>query len=392
MLRSARQVLSELNPLLIDGVVALHVLGLMGVQLASGRPLLPGQHPVTALAWILAILICAPILTHRKFPIASLAICLAAVLAYAPGRFAAYPGFAVFVLVFDITLHSRRQIAFAALIASAAAMAGAVATQPSSVASFGTWVGTELGVLVAWLAGENVRGRRAAWSALQDRAERLERDQAEQAQRAVAQERLRIARELHDVIAHSMSVIAVQSAVGHHVMDDQPQQARQALAAIEAISRSALTEMRRLLGVLRQEGEPQGSLSPAPGLADLAMLASQVQEAGLNVWMRVDGERFAVPAGVDLSAYRIVQEALTNVIKHAASADAHVSVSYRPGSLGLEITNDGAVAPAAAASSGHGLIGMRERVAVYGGEFTAGPRPEGGYRVHASFPIAGVTT
>jgi len=193
-----------------------------------------------------------------------------------------------------------------------------------------------------------------------------------------------------------MSVIAVQSAVGNHVMDTQPEEARHALAAIEATSRSALTEMRHLLGVLRQDGEPTGSLVPAPGLADLAPLVAQVKEVGLSVWIHVEGEREPLPPGVDLSAYRIVQEALTNVIKHAGSSTASVTVRYRTGSVALEITDDGPGAPHAGAqagtfSAGHGIIGMRERVAVFGGQFSAGPLPEGGFRVSACLPIPDVT-
>jgi signal transduction histidine kinase len=153
--------------------------------------------------------------------------------------------------------------------------------------------------------------------------------------------------------------------------------------------------MRRLLGVLRQEGEPRGSLTPAPGLADLASLAGQVQDAGLKVWINVDGQRRDVPPGIDLSAYRIVQEALTNVIKHGASA-ADVTIRYRPDSVTVEVTDQGAGAPPAKvparrADSGHGIIGMRERVAVFGGEFSAGPGPDGGFLVRACFPIAEVT-
>ena len=208
----------------------------------------------------------------------------------------------------------------------------------------------------------------------------------------MAEERLRIARELHDVIAHSMSVIAVQSAVGNHVIDTQPTEARQALAAIEATSRSALTEMRRLLGVLRQEGEPRGSLTPAPGLADLASLVGQVQDAGLRVWINVEGQRGSIPPGIDLSAYRIIQEALTNVIKHAAASSANVTISYRPDSVTVEITDQGSSGPPGRTGSGHGIIGMRERVAVFGGEFAAGPGPDGGFRVRACFPIAEVTS
>ena len=393
-LRSIRRVLAHLNPLLIDGTVALVLFAFMAVQ--GSKRLEPGQHPMTPLAWVLAVLIVAPILTHRRYPRASLAVCLAALIGYAAGRYVVYPGLAVFVLTFDITLHSGRRVALAAPVASAAALALSLALQPSGVVTFYTWVASLLGVVVAWLAAENFRYRRARWSELRARAERLEREREEDARRAVTEERLRIARELHDVIAHSMSVIAVQSAVGHHVMDTQPLQARQALAAIEATSRSALTEMRRLLGVLRQEGEPQGSLTPAPGLADLTSLVTQVQDAGLRVRVQVDGQRGPVPPGVDLSAYRIIQEALTNVIKHAASSCATVAICYRADSVTVEIMDDGPAAggvaptPAARPGSGHGIIGMRERVAVFGGEFAAGPRPAGGFRVRASFPIAEV--
>ena len=391
-LRSIRGVLGHLNPLLIDGTVALVLFAFMATQ--GSKRLQPGQHPMTPLAWVLAVLIIAPILTHRRYPRASLTVCLAALIAYAAGRYAAYPGVAVFVLTFDIALHSRRRVALAAPIAAAAALAVSLALQPRGVVTFYTWVASELGVVVAWLAAENLRHRRARWSELQARAERLEHEREEEARRAVTEERLRIARELHDVIAHSMSVIAVQSAVGHHVMDTQPLQAQQALATIEATSRSALTEMRRLLGVLRQEGEPNGSLTPAPGLADLTSLVTQVQDAGLRVRIQVDGQRGPVPPGVDLSAYRVVQEALTNVIKHAASSCATVAICYRADSVTVEITDDGpapgAGVPPARPGSGHGIIGMRERVAVFGGEFAAGPRPEGGFRVRACFPIAEV--
>jgi signal transduction histidine kinase len=380
-----------MDPLLIDGIAAFVVFALMAGQFLGTRHLLAGQHPTTVLTWLLAVLICAPILTHRRFPGASVAVCLAAVVVYATGRYVAYPGLAVFVLTFDIALHSRERVAVATLFASAVVIGVAVEFQPNGVAILATYIESELGVGLAWLAGWNLRRRRARWAELQARAERLEREQQEQARRAVTEERLRIARELHDVIAHSMSVIAVQSGVGHHVIDTQPAEARQALAAIEATSRSALTEMRRLLGVLRQEGEPRGSLTPAPGLADLSLLLRQVQDAGLKVWVSVDGEREAVPPGIDLSAYRIVQEALTNVIKHAATPEARVTISYRPGSLTVEVASQGPGAPGKGDDgSGHGLIGMRERVAVFGGEFAAGPGADGGFRVRARFPVTEV--
>jgi len=396
VLRSTGQRLRHPGPLAIDGGIAVVLLGFMVVQLAGAHRLQAGQHPATPLAYVLAVLICAPFGTHRKWPLPSLAVCLAALLVYSVGRYTAYPGLSIFALTFGISLHSSRRVALVTVIASAVALTVALGVQPPAVRSLSTWVESELGVVVAWLAAENLRNRRARWAELHARAERLERERAAEARRAVTEERLRIARELHDVVAHSMSVIAVQSAVGHHVMDSHPEEARHALAAIEATSRSALTEMRRLLGVLRQDGEPASSLVPAPGLADLAPLVAHVQEAGLSVWVQVEGERGPVPPGVDLSAYRIIQEALTNVIKHAGRATAHVNVGYRPGSVTLEITDDGAgAAPAAGQaagfSTGHGIIGMRERVAVFGGEFAAGPRPEGGFRVFACLPIPEVT-
>jgi signal transduction histidine kinase len=394
MLRSVRRVLGNLDPLLIDGLAALILFALMAAQFIGTTDLKAGQNPTTPLAWVLAVLIVAPVLTHRRFPLASLAVCLTAVVIYAFGRYVAYPGLAVFVLTFDISLHSTRRRALVALFASAAALALSVGLQPHSVVTTATWVESELGIVIAWLAGENIRNRRVRWAELQARAERLEREREEEARQAVADERLRIARELHDVIAHSMSVIAVQSGVGNHVIDTQPEEAARALAAIEATSRSALTEMRRLLGVLRQEGEPVGSLVPAPGLDDLTALITQVQDAGLQVCVRVDGQRGPVPPGVDLSAYRVVQEALTNVIRHAASAPARVTIRYRADSVTVEVTDQGPAVPATPpgrVSSGHGIIGMRERVAVYGGEFAAGPRPEGGFLVRACFPIAEVT-
>jgi signal transduction histidine kinase len=385
-----------MDPLLIDGMAAGILFLLMAVQFIFTEHLKPGQHPTTPLTWLLAVVIVAPILTHRRFPLTSVAVCLTAVAVFAVGRYVAYPILTVFVLTFDIALHSRARVALAALIASAAVVTVSVSLQPSSVAVASTWIESELGILVAWLTGRNLRQRRARWAELQGRAERLEREREEDSRRAVTEERLRIARELHDVIAHSMSVIAVQSAVGNHVMDTQPAEARQALAAIEATSRSALTEMRRLLGVLRQDGEPRGSLAPAPGLADLASLVTQIQDAGLRVWINVDGQQRPVPTGIDLSAYRIIQEALTNVIKHAAAASANVTISYRADSVTVEITDQGAgpqpaQVPAPRTGSGHGIIGMRERVAVFGGEFAAGPGPDGGFRVRACFPIAEVT-
>jgi signal transduction histidine kinase len=250
-----------------------------------------------------------------------------------------------------------------------------------------------MGVLAAaWLLGRFVGVRRVYVGQLEERTAELEQAREELARRAVAEERLRLARELHDVVAHSMSVIAVQSGVGAHVADTRPEEAAKALAAIEATSRAALTELRRLLGVLRRDSEPLDDLTPVPGLADLEILLAEVAKAGLAVRVRVEGTQSQLPAGVDLSAYRIVQEALTNVVKHAGSARAQVVVGYRDQEVTVEVTDDGRGAISAGSDgrvgSGHGLIGMRERVAAFGGDLEVGPRPGGGFRVAARLPLA----
>ena len=223
-----------------------------------------------------------------------------------------------------------------------------------------------------------------------------QRDQA--AERAVAQERLRIARELHDVLAHGMSVITIQAGVARHVFEVRPQETRRALEAIEDTSRSSLTELRQMLTALRTEeaGRIDGggpALDPAPSLADLDTLVARTNTAGVPVEVRARGLPRPLPPGMELSAYRIIQEALTNVVKHAGSARAEVVLCYQPRSLTIEVTDNGGGAgrrPGAVADLGHGLLGMRERVAVYGGRLSAGPLapPESGFRVRAHLPLA----
>jgi signal transduction histidine kinase len=261
--------------------------------------------------------------------------------------------------------------------------------QPAPVVTASTWVATMLALTVAWLLGENLRSRRLRWEALQERARILEEQREDRAQQAVMEERLRIARELHDVVAHSMSVITVQAGVANHVIDRRPESAREALAMIETTSRAALVEMRRLLGVLRHDDEPTPSLAPAPGLADVPRLVNDFVDAGLAVEVRVEGHDDGVPEGVDLSAFRIVQEGLTNVLRHGGPS-ARLDIGYPGMAVVIEICDDGRrpPVPSTAAEPGHGLIGMRERAAVFGGELSAGPRPEGGYRLAAMLPFA----
>jgi signal transduction histidine kinase len=318
-----------------------------------------------------------------------LALCVASGLAVAALGVPEILGIAILVAVYSVAAYGDRWVSLAGLAAAELGSAAVQLTHGSF--QWPTPITNALVIAAAWLLGHFVGVRRAYTARLEQTAE-LERTRAEQARQAVAEERLRLARELHDVVAHSISVIAVQSGVGAHVASTQPEEAAKALAAIEATSRAALTELRRLLGVLRQEDEPQGDLAPVPGLADLDGLLAEVAKAGLAVRLQVEGRPAQLPAGVDLSAYRIVQEALTNVVKHAGSARAQVAIRYRDHEVLVEVTDDGrgAAAPTGEgrARVGHGLIGMRERVAVFGGDLEVGPRPGGGFRVAARLPLA----
>jgi signal transduction histidine kinase len=242
--------------------------------------------------------------------------------------------------------------------------------------------GPPIPAIAAWLLGDNLRTRRAYMSELEARAERLEREQDESARRATAEEQARIARELHDVLAHNVSVMVVQAAAANDIFDRQPEQAREALRAIERTGRSALTELRRLLGSVRRTGT---EFAPQPGLAALDGLVEGVRAAGLPVTLEVEGELDDLPAGLDLSAYRIVQEALTNAIKHADASLADVRVRRTPEGVELEVVDDGA--GPTGNGRGQGLIGMRERASLLGGAVEAGPKKGGGFRVKATLPL-----
>jgi signal transduction histidine kinase len=378
----------SLDRRLVDAAVVLVLVVVTALPLAT-RPLTDGQRPSEVWAYLLVAAICVPFAFHRRYPVAAISVACGALILYAAGRYAAYPGIPIFVLVAGISLHSTRSRALLAAGLGAVAISVGVLLQPEGVATASTWVASLLALAVAWLWGENLRNRRARWAAMEERARRLEAEREERDRQAVTAERLRIARELHDVVAHSMSVIAVQSGVANHVIDSRPAQARQALATIEATSRSALVELRRLLGVLRQGDDPVASLEPNPGLAELGRLADQIRSAGVEVDLTVEGEPGDLPPGVDLSAFRIAQEGLTNVLKHGGGM-AHVLVRYGPGAVAVEIADDGRAAEddATGDGTGHGLIGMRERVAVFGGELSAGPVPGGGYRMAARLPYA----
>ncbi|GAA0931603.1 sensor histidine kinase [Streptomyces thermoalcalitolerans] len=248
---------------------------------------------------------------------------------------------------------------------------------------------------LAWVLGDSMRTRRAYFAQLEERAARLEKEREAQAKVAVAAERARIARELHDVVAHNVSVMVVQADGAAYVLDTAPDQARKALETISSTGRQALAEMRRLLGVLRTgEHQESGEYVPQPGADQIAELVEQCRESGLPVDFRIEGSPRPLPRGVELTAYRIVQEALTNTRKHGGpDASASVRLVYFDDGLGLLVEDDGKGAPqelykdGGADGQGHGLIGMRERVGMVGGTLDAGPRPGGGFRISALLPL-----
>ncbi|MBJ7602162.1 MAG: two-component sensor histidine kinase [Candidatus Dormibacteraeota bacterium] len=245
-------------------------------------------------------------------------------------------------------------------------------------------------VALNWLLAGSVRTQRALVNALEERARSQEQIRAEEMRRAAAEERARIARELHDIVAHSLGVIVVQATAGGRVVDESPEEARAALNAVERTGRDALADMRRLLGVLREDGP--SARQPQPGLDQLEPLLERFRAAGLDLAVEIDRPLPPLPAGLDLCAYRVLQEALTNCLKHAPGRPARLQLRCREGALNLNVSNDGDPSPAWRVENdgGHGLLGMRERVAMFGGDFQAGPAPDGGWYVAARLPLTAV--
>ncbi|GKQ37988.1 sensor histidine kinase [Streptomyces sp. A012304] len=256
------------------------------------------------------------------------------------------------------------------------------------------WYAQENLAIFAWTgigatAGDAVRSRRAVVQAIRERAERAERTREEEARRRVAEERLRIARDLHDVVAHHIALVNVQAGVAAHVMDKRPDQAKEALAHVREASRSALNELRATVGLLRQSDDPEAPTEPAPGLARLDELADTFRNAGLHIEVARADHGTELPAAVDLAAYRVIQEALTNVRKHAGpDAKAEVSVVRVGPHIEVTVLDDGTGEHTGPHDGGgHGLLGMRERVTALRGTLTTGPRYGGGFRVHAILPV-----
>lgn len=289
---------------------------------------------------------------------------------------------------------SRFALGGALVAAPAAQLRWPIDTQSTSEQLFFTVI-LMVPFILAWVLGDSLRTRRAYLAQLEERAARLEREREAQAKVAVAAERARIARELHDVVAHNVSVMVVQADGAAYVLDTSPEQARSALETISGTGRQALAEMRRLLGVLRTgEHKESGEYMPQPDVGQMDELIEQVRGAGLPVDFRIEGAARQLPSGVELTAYRIVQEALTNTRKHGGpDAGASVRLVYFDDGLGLLVEDDGKGAPhelyedGGADGAGHGLIGMRERVGMVGGTLDAGPRPGGGFRISVLLPL-----
>jgi signal transduction histidine kinase len=389
------------NPYLLDGFIGLGIGAVVVAAfiLVNREPDFPREADPIGVALVATSW--GALLFRRRAPVVVFAI-TAVVSTILP--IVGYPdtGISFSALIALYTVASRRDRATTAVAVAVAILAGGVTTlltdPTAALASAVAGIAMTCGA-AAW--GDRKQVREAYVEQLELRAAEKERERIEAAERAVGAERARIARELHDVVAHAMSVVAVQSGVGAHVIDAQPEAAKRILETISDTSRDALSEMRRLLGVLRSapgsesdgdDGEPDRDLTPAPGLGALDDLATRVTEAGVPVDLRVDGNHAALPAGVDLAAYRIVQEALTNVLKHAGPARATVSVLYHDDAVRLVITDDGRGAAPAGHGDGngdggptrHGIVGMRERAELYGGSLAAGPRPGGGFRVTAT--------
>lgn len=317
-----------------------------------------------------------PIAFRRRAPRAAFAVSMGAAAVYlAAGWPMVGLGLAALVTTYSLAAYSARAHAAVGL---AAVETGLIleALVGEGRAQFDTLLGNLVILAAAWFLGDGARRRR----------EEALSEQQRLARHAVSEERLRIARELHDVVAHSMSVIAVQAGTGRMVIDDDPEHARRALTSIEETSKRVLNEMRRLLGVLRADTPDSAALAPVPTLDDLDRLVAYAVEGGTPVDVSVDGDRRNAPAGIEVAAYRVLQEALTNVRRHAPGAPARVQLSFRRTDLVVEVENPLVNGQPATDPGGHGILGMRERVSLYGGTFQAGPRPEGTFKVNARIP------
>jgi signal transduction histidine kinase len=384
-----------------DIAVAVVLFAVVLLTAVAGPP--QGREPLGAIT-IPAAVACGALAVRRRWPFPVLAVSSVAAEAYlAP--LAGHEGVlllaAPLIALYTATEASARRRGL--LIGGLAVLAlggGHMLFKPTS------WIGAENIALVALgglavAAGDASRNRRAYLAEVEDRVRRAEGDREREARRQVTDERLRIARDLHDVVGHQLALINVQAGVAAHVLDEQPDQVRQSLVHIRQASRTALEELRDTIGLLREFDEPDLPVRPTAGLDGLADLIASFRDSGLRVDSEVGGAVRRLPPATDLTAYRVIQESLTNVCKHAGDVTARLRLDYRPAALRIVVDNDvGDAAPARAADpirpaagspqgSGHGIVGMRERVAALGGDLRAGPRP-GGFQVCAALPLPAV--
>jgi signal transduction histidine kinase len=372
--------------MLVDGGLAA-VLAFLGIASSAAMGRLIAVPLVIALA--------VPVVFRRAYPVAAFAAAIAVGALQVLINSKPNPtDLAIVILLYTLAAYTPRRISITGLAICLAGSAAAVLRWMPDRLSM--WDSLLIGSimfagpsLIAWVFGDSMRYRRAYYTNLEDRAARLEAERDAQAQIAAAAERARIARELHDVVAHNVSVMVVQADGASYALGSDPDRARQALAAISATGRQALAEMRRMLGVLRRDEDgTEPGRAPLPGIGQLGELLEQTRATGLAVSFTVEGVPQPLPDGAALAAYRIVQESLTNTRKHGGPrATAEVTLRYLEDALLLRITDDGRGAAAASDGAGHGLTGMRERVAVYGGWVQAGPCPSGGYHVAALLPL-----
>ena len=408
--------MNSLRPPLLKQVLSAHqvavdvaITALLAVVygIAFGEPAFVQDIPRWAAA-VLVVLSVIPAAWRRRWPRAVLAVTVTSAAVTTALNTSPDPALAVAFVMYLIPLRFPRRdalgmlagallVTLAGLTVFAFTRHGVYGTGGAATAA-GLFAESALVVVVAWMIGYSVRQHRAYQAGRQEQAEQRARERLAEARRVSTEERLQIAREVHDVVAHTMSVIAVQAGVASYVGAAEPGEAIRALSSIEETSRGALREMRALLNLLRAEGNGtapdhrEADLVPVPGLDDLGTLAARTAEAGVGVEVVVRGERRGLPAGLDLAAYRVIQEAVTNVIKHASTDRCTVTVDYQDDSLTVEITDAGTgagVTGDGCLAAGHGIAGMRERVGMYRGEFRAGPRPGGGFGVTARFPLKG---
>ena len=379
-----------LQSLLIDATIAFGLSALSLLTVASGASDAGGRDPLRVGLLLMETL---PLIGRRRWPIPVLIVTLAATILHAALVEGAVVNESLGALVALFTVAERydRRVSVAAVFAVAGAFAAVILVRAAGeqIALSGFFQ-TLLAVGIVWALGDWARTRRRYATAIEDNARLQEADREERARRAVQDERDRIARELHDIITHHVSVIVIQAGAGLTALDRRPDQARTALEAIDRTSRQALTDMRRMLGILGEgQSADDPSRKPMPGLGRLGELIEEVRAAGLPVELSIDGHRRSLDAGIELSAYRIVQEALTNTLKHASGARARVHLSYEDRALEIEVTDQGGSGKrdlGEAGTGGRGLIGMRERVALFAGDLEAGPY-QGGFRVRAHLPI-----